>query len=352
MKRVIFLVIVIVAAAVGGALLYGWWTGWGARSEARTITVYGNIEIRDVQLAFNGEEHVAEVLVEEGDFVKPGQLLARLQTDRLEAQIDRANADIEAQAQVVRRLENGTRPQDIEKARANVAAAEARVKNAQRVLDRVRETVTTGASSQEDLDDALAQLDVENATLNVRRQELDLAVIGPREEDIAEAHATLASRRADLALLKDRLLDTALFAPAAGIIQSRILEPGDYATPARPLFTLALINPKWVRAYVPEPELGKIAQGMRATVTTDSFPTMKFQGWVGFISPTAEFTPKTVQTTELRTRLVYQVRVYVNDPDNLLRLGQPVTVQIDREATRAEPQSMPVNSGASATSQP
>jgi HlyD family secretion protein len=345
-------VIVAVAAAAVGAGLYAWWSEWNGSEETRTVTVYGNIEIRDAQLAFNGEEHIAEVLVEEGDLVEPGQVVARLQTDRLIAEIDRAQADIRTQAEVVRRLENGTRPQDIAKARANVVAAEARVHNAQRIVDRVRDTAGTGASSQKDLDDAVAQLAVEQAMLKVRQEELDLAVVGPREEDIAEAHARLAARRADLALLEDRLTDATLRAPAVGIIQSRILEPGEYATPARPVFTLALLDPKWARAYVPEPDLGKIAEGMPATVTSDSFPTTDFHGWVGFISPIAEFTPKTVQTTDLRTQLVYEVRVYVDDPDNLLRLGEPVTVRIDREGKRVSSPHLSDNGHAPATSQP
>ena len=119
------------------------------------------------------------------------------------------------------------------------------------------------------------------------------------------------------------------------MIQSRLLEVGDMADANRPVFTLALTDPKWVRAYVPEPDLGLINLGMKAKILSDSFPDHTFEGWIGFISPVAEFTPKTVETTDLRTKLVYEVRVYVHDPKDQLRLGMPVTVTVDRTASEA-----------------
>lgn len=344
MKRVFGVLIGAVLAAAGGAAGYAWWLERQSPAPESDLTLYGNVEIRDAALAFNGEEHIAAVLAEEGDHVEANQVLARLQTDRLDAEIARAAADVQSQVEVVRRLENGTRQQEIEQARANLAAAEARVANAERIVERLRDTSRSGASSEQDLDDALAQLAVLEADLDVRRETLDLALEGPREELIAEARARLASRRGQLAVLQDRLADATLYAPAEGVIQSRILEPGEFASPARPVFTLALLTPKWIRAYVPEPDLGKLQRGMTAIVQSDSFPARSFDGWIGFISPTAEFTPKTVQTTDLRTRLVYEVRVYVTDPDNQLRLGQPVTVTVDRDSKgRGVPQDAAVS---------
>ena len=133
---------------------------------------------------------------------------------------------------------------------------------------------------------------------------------------------------AQLALAAEVLKDTELHATADGIIRNRILEPGDMVTPQTPVLTLALTNPVWVRTYVPETVLGKLALGLSADVSTDSYPGKTYRGWVGYISPTAEFTPKNVETPELRTRLVYQVRVYVCNPDNELRLGMPATAAI------------------------
>jgi HlyD family secretion protein len=106
------------------------------------------------------------------------------------------------------------------------------------------------------------------------------------------------------------------------------------ASPQKPVFTLAITNPKWVRAYVSEPDLGKLHEGMAAAIAVDSFPGRRFEGWVGFISPVAEFTPKAVQTEELRTSLVYEVRVFVQDPSDVLRLGMPATVYLNTDEER------------------
>ena len=114
-------------------------------------------------------------------------------------------------------------------------------------------------------------------------------------------------------------------------MRTRILEPGDMASPQKPVFTLAITDPKWVRAYVSEPDLGKVHPGMAASVAVDSFPNRRFDGWVGFISSVAEFTPKSVQTEELRTSLVYEVRVFVKDPSDELRLGMPATVYLNTD---------------------
>ena len=131
-------------------------------------------------------------------------------------------------------------------------------------------------------------------------------------------------------LARRQLHDGKLVAPKDGVIEVRILEPGDMVTPQAPVFTVALDNPVWARIYVPEPDLGKIFPGMRAEIHTDSYPGQAFPGWIGYISPTAEFTPKNVETPQLRTRLVYEVRVYACNPDYRLRLGMPTTVRIRR----------------------
>ena len=141
----------------------------------------------------------------------------------------------------------------------------------------------------------------------------------------------MSAAQANMALRRQELKDARLYAPSEGIIRDRILEPGAMVTPQNPVLILALTNPLWARAYVSEPDLGKLRLGMKATITTDSYPGKLYDGWVGFISPTAEFTPKTVETTDLRTRLVYQVRVFVLQGQDELRLGMPATVTIDIE---------------------
>lgn len=327
------LAILVVAVLVGTAIGAVSWCSHHEKGRVEILTLYGNIDIRDVQLAFNESQRVTAVMVQEGDVVRAGQIVATVERDRLEAMLAQGLADTEAQEQVVERLVRGTRPQEIAQARAEVEAARTRVRNARRNFDRLRRTVGTGATSRQAVDDARSALEVAEAELNVQRQALTLALEGPRKEEVAAARARLESMRARVELLKIRLGDTILAAPADGIVESRILEPGDMASPGRPVLLLALTDPKWVRAYVPEPDLGRVNLGMTATVESDSFPGERFLGWVGFISPAAEFTPKSVETTDLRTKLVYEVRIYVRDPADRLRLGMPVTVRIDHRST-------------------
>jgi HlyD family secretion protein len=330
-KRIVLLVILAVVVTAG---VYGqrWFQRKNHADGGDRLHIYGTIEIRDANLAFNEQERVAEILVEEGRRVAAGQVLARQTTDRLEAAIAQIQAKIGAQQAVVDRLKTGSRPQEIAQARAEVEAARIRVSNAENVKARLRQTSKTGATSKQDLDDAQANLRVAQAQLKVREKALDLVREGPRQEDIAAAEHQLQALKAELQLLHIRLADRTLAAPADGVVQSRLLEPGELAGPGRPVLTLALTDPKWVRAYVPEPELGALHLGMPARVRSDSLPDRTVEGWVGYISPVAEFTPRTVQTEDLRTQLVYETRVYVHDGDDRLRLGMPVTVVIDRRA--------------------
>lgn len=245
------------------------------------VNLYGNIDIREVRVAFNGSEHVSAMLVQEGDRVAAGQLLARLQTERLQAALARAQAD--------------------------VAAAKAEAHSAQLNFQRIKE---------------------------MSKRKLASAA----EADIAEAAskaaiAHVAAAQAGMAQSELALKDANLYAPDNGIIRERIVEPGDFVTPQSPVYTMALTDPVWVRTYLPESLLGKIKIGMSAQIRTDSFPGKIYQGWVGTISPTAEFTPKNVETPDLRTRLVYQVRVFACNPQGELRLGMPTSVAIDLSAT-------------------
>jgi HlyD family secretion protein len=297
--------------------------------------LYGNVDLRQADLPFNASERVTEVLVQEGDHVKVGQIMARLDPTRMQPQVAKAEADVAAEQQVVNRLHAGTRPEEVSQGRANVLSAQADSANAQRQYERLMELSRNSsgrAVSKQDLDSAKAALDVAQAKLAVNRKALDLQVAGPRKEDIAQAEAQLRSDEAQLALLRRQLADMELKAPIDGVVRSRLVEPGEIASPAKAAFTLAITDPKWIRAYVSDPDLGAVREGLKASITTDAFPSRPFQGWVGFISPTAEFTPKTVQTEELRSSLVYEIRVFVKDPDDRLRLGMPATVRLDTAA--------------------
>src|SRR5215510_989853 len=329
MRRTVVIVLLILTGAATVGL-----TWWLTRREnnSRELVLYGNVDLRQVQLSFNNSERIAAVLVQEGERVRKGQLVARLDTRRLEPQVAQAEAKVAAQRQVVQRLHSGSRPEEIAQARANVESAKADAVNARQQYERIKSAAEMSAGRavrQQDVDSANAALQVAEAKLAVNQRALELAVIGPRKEDIAEAEARLRANEAQLALLRQQLVDAELLAPMDGVIRTRVLEPGDMASPKKPVFSLAITDPKWVRAYVSEPELGKIHEGMAATVSVDSFPNRRFEGWVGFISPVAEFTPKAVQTQELRPSLVYEIRVLVKDPSDELRLGMLATVHLN-----------------------
>lgn len=305
------------------------------KQDAGVLTLYGNVDIRQIELPFADSERIAEVLVEEGDRVEAGQVLARLETQRLLPRVQQARAQVASQAAVVERLRNGTRPEEIAQARAALAAAEAEATNARSQYERLQAigaTTQGRAVSQQDLEAARAALHMSEARAESARKALDLALAGPRREDIAQAQAQLDAAQAQLALLETRLNDAQLRAPTDSVVRSRLMEPGELATPQRPVFSLAVTSPKWVRAYASEVALGRLKIGMPAQVTIDSDPNAPIEGRLGFISSVAEFTPKTVQTEELRTSLVYEVRVFVQDSQDRLRLGMPATVRFNLSA--------------------
>ena len=332
-KKIVRLLVLLLLLA--GA---GWWYFSSRDTQNNSqLVLYGNVDIREADLAFNNSEHIDRILVREGDRVRKGQLLATLHRARVKAELAVAEAKVAAQKAVLTRLETGSRPEEVRQARANVAAAQAKLADAEVIFKRTQKLLKKRVISKQALDDAQADYDTARANLKVAREALALAVKGPRVEDIDEAKALLKADQAQLALAQEILKDTELFAPDDGVIRDRILEPGDMVTPQTPVFTLALTNPVWVRTYAPETVLGRLSPGMTATVSTDSFPGKNYRGWIGFISPTAEFTPKNVETPELRTRLVYQVRVYVCNPQGELRLGMPATVTIPLEQSKPEP---------------
>ena len=323
-KKLMALLLIVLLSAAAAVI---WWRFTVTHEKSDMITLYGQIDLRDVQLAFSEQEYVTSILVEEGEQVKKGQLLASLKKNKLEAQLAEANAQVQAQREVVLRYTNGSRPQEIEQAAAQLEAAQTRMVNSQILVDRLSETVVTGASTEQEYDDAIASLNVAKADVLAQSEAYDLAKEGFRKEDIAEAKATLKAQEAALDLMEIRYSELELRAPVDGIIRSRVIEVGEIASPSRTAFVIAITSPKWVRAYLPEPDLGKVLEGMKAQVVTDSFEK-PFTGTVGFISPQAEFTPKRVETTQLRTQLVYETRIWVEDQENRLKLGMPVTVYI------------------------
>jgi HlyD family secretion protein len=289
-KRVGFLLAILIVLALGGG---GGFYFFRVRSQAvDTLTLYGNVDIREVRPAFNGSGQITTMLVQEGAVVKKGQLLATLDDTRYAAALAQAKETMEAAG--VTYENNGMN------------------------YRRLEALARKSATSIQTRDDAKAAFEA--------------------------AHHTYEAAVAAVALAQRQFDDTRLYAPSDGTVENRILQPGDMASPSTPVFTIALPSPLWVRAYVPEREVGRVRLGLAATISTDSYPGRPYHGWVGYISPTAEFTPKTVETPELRTALVYQMRVYVCDAQGELRLGMPATVRIDLSQP---PRTAPPGCGAS-----
>ena len=327
--------VLIVGLVVLAAIAIGFGLGRLGRNPGKDqdrLVLFGNVDLRQVDLSFNDSERIAEVLVQEGAKVTRGQVLARLDTSRLKPEAATAEAVVEAQQAVVEKLHHGSRPQEIAQAQANVASAKADQVNARQQWVRMTALtkLTTGrAISEQDLESAKDAMDSAQARLEVAEKALDMAQIGPRKEDVAQGEAQLRANQSQLELLRRQLADSELVAPSDAVVRSRLLEPGEMISPQRPVFDLAIENPKWIRTYVPDPDLGRIHTGMKASISSDSFPDRTLSGWVGFISSVAEFTPKAVQTEELRSGLVYEIRVFVRDPGDEMRLGMPATVHLE-----------------------
>ena len=323
-KRLIIVIFLFVI--IGAGLFYSDQIRAIFTPKEKPLVLTGNVDDRQINLAFLISERVAEVKVEEGDSVKKGDLLASLETVRIKNNIDKAKAVTAAALAARDKAVNGYRPEEIAMAEAAVRIVEAQIKAAQNKAHRNRDLADQNAASKQDAEDAEANYNKLLAELDVSKENLKRMAAGTRAEDIASAQANLDQANAALAIVQQNLEDTKLYAPCDGIIRSRILEPGELASPQITAFELAVVSPKWIRIYLSEPLLPKIKSGDHAVITLDGLPDQSFKGWVGFISPNAEFTPKNVETRELRTSLVYEVRVYFEDPENIFKLGSPAVV--------------------------
>ena len=294
----------------GGA--YTYYTEVYAPAHA-PLTLSGNVDIRQVSVAFRASDRIDQIFVEEGDQVKAGQVLAKLDSRELELAISKLQSQIAAQEATVNKLLNGSR---------------AALNLAQSSYSRKQGLYQEGVISELEFDKEQSNYDGAKAKVAQGEAELQKLVNGSRSEDIAQAEANLQALKDELARQEYVLSQYQLVAPSDGIIRSRLLEVGDMASPQKPVFKLSVLNKKWIRAYVNERELSRIYEGQAAHVKVDGLD-QSIDGQVGYISDQAEFTPKTVQTNDLRTDLVYEVRIYVEDPTNVLRMGQPATVTFD-----------------------
>jgi HlyD family secretion protein len=326
-KKVLLLGLAAVVAA--GIFGYRYWQQERSVNGGDTLTLYGNVDIRKVDLGFRVGGRIEQVFFEEGRQIHRGDRVAVLDRTPYENEVALAQAARDRAAAERDRLESGSRPQEIRQARAQVAEYEASLHAFQEEFQRNQVLVVEKVISLQSFDNIRARRDEARARLARARETLALVEEGFRKEDIAAGRARFAEAEARLESARIRLADTAVFAPADGVLLTRVVEPGAIVAAGQTLATLSLNDPVWVRAYVPEPDLGKVWPGMPAEILTDSRPDNPYRGHVGFISPEAEFTPKNVETPRLRTDLVFRLRVIADNPDEGLRQGMPVTVKLD-----------------------
>jgi HlyD family secretion protein len=324
-KRVVAVVVVLIGLTAAGI----WYRTWRSRHlEDRTLQLFGNVDIREVSLGFRVSGRLKEVLKDEGDSVKVGETMARLDDEPYRRDEEESRSQLGSLQARLGLLQAGNRPQEIAQARAVVNERQVTAANTERIYKRQEELLASKAVAVQERDDAEAAFREAEARLKSAREQLNLLEAGFRAEDIAQAKAEVARAEASLANAQLRVEDTVLKSPSDGVVLTRAQEPGAILQAGTTVFTLSLQAPVWVRAYIEEPMLGRIHPGMKVQVYSDSVPGKPYAGTIGYISPRAEFTPKSVETSELRTSLVYRLRIVVEKPDEMLRQGMPVTVSV------------------------
>ncbi|KFK95072.1 MULTISPECIES: secretion protein HlyD [unclassified Serratia (in: enterobacteria)] len=313
-------VIVIIAAAA-----YGFWHY--QQQQEKPLTLYGNVDIRTVNLGFRVDGRLATLMVDEGDSVQPGQLLGKLDDGPYLNALLQAQANVASATAKLALLQAGYRDEEIAQVRSEVAQRLSAFNYADSFLQRQQGLWAKKATSADALEDARTLRNQAQANLQAAKDKLAQYLSGNRPQEIAAAKANLAQTAAVLAQTQLNLQDTTLTSPSAGTVLTRAVEPGTMLGAGSTVLTLSLTEPVWVRAYINETHLGKAVQGAELRIYTDSRPGKPYHGKIGFVSPTAEFTPKSVETPDLRTDLVYRLRVIVTDADEALRQGMPVTIR-------------------------
>jgi HlyD family secretion protein len=313
------------AAALAGLVILVLWLLF---SGAPRNQLYGDVEIRQVDLAFNAEGRVAAMLHQEGDQVHAGDPLAMLDDASYANVLALAQAKRDSAKAQLDLLLAGSRYEDIDHARAALASAQADLAHAKVSYTRQLSLVNRGATPQQVLDDARMALDSAQASVNGAQATLTELINGPRIQDIDAARAQYGAAQAQVALAQTEFGYTKLYAPVDGIIMTRVIEPGTVVLPSDTVYSMANTSEVWVRAFAPETMLGRVAPGTEVKITGDTPKGKVYHGRIGYVSPVAEFTPKTVETPDLRTQLVYRLRVRVSDADSGLRQGMPVTVTL------------------------
>lgn len=296
--------------------------------EDGVLVVSGNVEVVETNLGFPVPGRVNKLFVEDGQSVRQGDRLAVLDNAEAESQVIRGRASLEENLARLADLKAGARPQELAQSQSQVEQAEAELTKAKK--DRGRATVlfSSGAISAQQMDAAERAFDVAAAGRRKAGEALNLLREGPRQEEVRAAENRVAQARALLRAAEERLRDTVVIAPVSGVVLRKNAEPGETAAAGMPVYTIGDLGRPWIKVYVKEDKLGLVRLGQKAVVLTDSFPGKQYKGTVSFISSEAEFTPKNVQTEEERVKLVFGVKVSVENVNDELKPGMPADVRI------------------------
>ncbi len=289
---------------------------------------YGNIDLRTVSLGHRVSGKIKNIYFDEGQFVKKDDLIVELDDDIYNEALKEIQAQIKVQESNILKLKKGYRIEEIQKAKASYEKSLVELKKSKKDYERFKKLYNSQSISKQIFEDYKFAYEVSKAQVAYTKSALDELENGYQTEDIMMAEGKLESLKAQESLAKINIKDTKLYAPNDGIVLTRAYEIGAIVNKGTPIIDLAITNEYWVRSYIDEKYLGLIKPDSTAIVTTDS-TDKKYKAKVSFISAQAEFTPKSVQTEELRTQLVYRIRLILQNPDDNIRQGMPVTIEFE-----------------------
>ena len=294
-----------------------------------TLRISGNIEAHESVVSFKVQGRIVELPVQEGQYVKQGDLLARLDNDDYGQQVSVDEATVGTREAELELAVAGSRVQEIQAAKQTLIDAQADLELKRAEFRRRQALLAEQGVSREDLDNAASNLKRAQATYERIKQTYDQIVEGTRKEEIAVRRANLAFAREALQMSRVKLAYTVLSAPVSGVVLVRQTELGEVVSPGTPVVTIADVDHLWVRGYLNETDLGRVRWGQSATAHTDTYPDKAYQGRVSFISSQAEFTPKSVETHKERVTLVYRIKIDLDNPNHELKPGMPADAVID-----------------------
>lgn len=297
--------------------------------ESGELKVSGTVEVTSVALSFKIGGRLTERLVDEGQAVNAGQLIARLEDDELKQERNSRAAEERASMSAMADLEAGSRREEIAQGEAALARIRAEAERLSKDALRAEALFKREVIPQKELDAARAGRDASIAAVHEAEQRLKLLRSGPRPDALRQARAKVEGAAAGKAMAETRLSQSMLLSPLAGLVLAKHAEAGEMLAPGAPVITVGKMDEPWLRAYIPETELGRVKVGQSASVTVDGWPGRTFAGKISFISPEAEFTPKNVQTAKERVKLVYRIKIALANPKMELKPGMPADAVIE-----------------------